>query len=244
MFKFSLSKKIFVSAFLIFTPLTQALADTIGFHAGIVQWNQSWDGNLDSADLGTNTDIDDDKNIGFYAAIELPIPLLPNLKVQSTPMSAVGKVKSAFTYNGETTSIGADVDIQFDQQDVIFYNQLLDNWVSFDLGLALRRYDAQFMIENGANDITDEATATIPMFYGSARFDLPWSGSYALAELLAISVGDNAISDYKIALGYESKFRLGAEVGLRESAIEIDDVDDFSTDISVDGIYLALTLRL
>lgn len=244
MLKFSLSKAVFVSVLLIFTPISQVFADTIGFHAGIVQWDQSWGGNLDSADLGTNTEIEDDKNAGFYAAIELLIPLLPNLKIQSTPMGAVGKVKSAFTYNGETTSVGADVDIQFDQQDVIFYNQLLDNWVSLDLGLALRRYDAEFVIENGANDIEDEASATIPMFYGAARFDLPLSGVYALAELMAISVGDNSISDYKIALGYESKLRVGAEVGLRDSAMEIDDVDDFSTDISVDGLYLALTLHL
>jgi len=244
MLKFSLFKQVIVSMFFLSGFATQASADFVGFHAGIVQWDQSWDGSLDTADVGNNIDIDDDKGTGFYASIELPIPLLPNLKVQSTPMNAMGEVKSAFTYNGELTTAGADVDLQLDQQDVIFYNQVLDNWLSLDLGLALRRYDAEFVIENGVTDIKDEASATIPMFYGAAKFDLPFSGFYGMGELMTISVGDNAITDYKVGLGYESKMRVGAQVGLRESSLEIDDVDDFSADISVDGVYLALTLHL
>jgi outer membrane protein len=238
-------KQIILAVVLAGALVSQASADFLGFRAGVVQWDQSWEGNLVQADLTKNVSVADEKSTGFYASVELPIPLVPNLKVQSTPMNTSGKVDQNFTYEGKTLAADSKVDIQFDSQDVILYNQVLDNWVSLDLGLAFRHFDAAFFVENKNSDgnVSEEESAIIPMLYGAARFDLPVTGFYGMGEVLTLPAGDNTITDYKMGLGYESDFRVGAELGVRSNTIEID-VDGFTTNVSVEGAYIALTLHL
>lgn len=219
-----------------------AHADFLGARAGVVSWDQSWGGDLSTAKLGSNVNVEDEQNMGFYLSFEQPLPFIPNMKVQATSMSSSGKVNSDFNYDGSSANTGDAVDINLDSQDAILYGEILDNWVSLDLGVALRRYDAEFLIANGS--IKDDASVVLPMFYGAARFDLPLSGFYGKLELLNTSYDGSGIEDYQFGLGYESKWRLGAELGVRQSKFELDDVDDFSTDLKVDGVYLALTLHI
>lgn len=224
------------------TTSVVAHADFLGARAGVVSWDQSWEGNIGTAILGNNVSVEDEQNKGFYLSFEQPLPFIPNMKVQATQMLGSGKVSSDFNYEGSGANTGDALEISLDSQDAILYGEILDNWVSLDLGLALRRYDAEFLIANGS--IKDDASVVLPMVYGAARFDLPLSGFYGKLELLNTRYDGSGIEDYQFGLGYESKWRLGAELGIRQSRFELDDVDDFSTDLKVDGAYLALTLHI
>lgn len=216
-------------------------ADTLGVSASVTQWSPSWDGNLGDGDLEGSMSLDDDDSTAISISFEHPVPFLPNVKLQSTPLSTEGTVNTSFDYEGSTVNIGEDVKLVFDTQDAIFYWQTLDNWVSLDLGLAARQYDAEFT-RNNVPEVDD--SFVLPMLYSAARFDLPLSGFYGRGELLFVSYDGSKIHDFQFGLGYESSFRLGAELGLRSSGVSLDDVQDFDTDITASGAYLALSFHI
>ncbi len=217
-------------------------ADIVGVHAGIVHWANSWDGEVDTAEIGENADIDDDTSTGFYLAAELPIPLLPNVRIQNTPLSGQGESSRIFGYEREIVSVGTDLDLQFNLFDAIAYAEIFDNWVSLDIGLAIRHFDAEFVIGNEL--VEDKASDITPLIYAGARADLPLSGWYSRGEFLGFGSGDSKLNELKLGIGYESKYRMGGELGYRQNTLELDDVDGLSTGLSTDGVYLALTLSI
>lgn len=225
---------------------TMASADFLGVYVGVGSWGQEFEGNLDTADLDSNIDLGDDNGNILYVAIEHPIPILPNFKLQSTSMSTSGEVTSAFTYNDQTAEVGADVDLSFDQLDSIAYMEVLDNWVALDLGVAIRFYDIEFAVDNtlGIEDPKDDLNVAIPFLYAAAAFNLPLTGLYANAEAFMVSYNGSSIDDIKYGIGYESKFKLGVEAGVRTTTIDMDEVDDFSSTFKTKGTYLAATLHL
>lgn len=236
---FSFTALVFSLVIVLSAPI---YADALGVSASVTQWSPSWDGNLGDGDLEGSMSLDDDDSTAISISFEHPVPFLPNVKLQSTPLSTEGVVDSDFTYPGVgMVSTTDEVELIFDTQDAIFYWQTLDNWVSLDLGLAARQFDAEFTV-NDTPEVDD--SFVLPMLYGAARFDLPLSGFYGRGELLFVSYSGSKIHDFQFGLGYESSFRLGAELGLRSSGISLDDVEDFDTDINASGAYLALTFHI
>ncbi len=223
----------------VFSP--SVFADAIGLTASVTQWSPSWDGNLGNGDLEGDMSLDDDKSTGFSIAFEHPVPVFPNIKFQSTPLSTKGTSTSSFSMGTVNVISSDDIDLAFDSYDAIFYWQALDNWVSLDLGLAARQYDGELLV-NGVSEV--DGSIVLPMLYTGARFDLPLSGFYGRGELLFVSYGGSSIHDFQFGLGYESSLHLGAELGLRSSSISLDDVEDFDTDISASGAYFSLSFSI
>ncbi len=221
------------------TLSSTAMADTLGFEVGAYAWNQNLSGDLASGKFSSvNVESDETNNV-FYALLEHPIPLIPNVRIQQTDLdlSATG---SGFEYNGVPISSDVNSDIDLSHTDFTLYYEILDNWISLDLGITARA------INDGSITITSaefpfppanfESDGVLPLLYVSARFDLPLTGLYVGADINGLGINDNSLIDYRVNLGYESTIGLGIEAGFRSFELDYDDDDD-KANLTIDGAY-------
>ncbi len=210
-------------------------ADTIGLYAGIGVWQAEADNKTDIAALSVNDiDLGDDNSNFAYIALEHPIPLIPNIRLQQVDLD--------LSSNGATS-----IDLDITHQDAILYYEILDNWVNLDLGLSARRYDGIAKVSNGAGRVKLNVDDVVPMIYVKAQFDLPLSGLSVAADLNATDYSGDEITDASIKIAYESNLipllGLGAEIGYRYMSMELDDLRYLDKELTVDGPYAAVTLH-
>jgi outer membrane protein len=137
------------------------------------------------------------------------------------------------------TEIGSTIDMI--QSDAMLYYELLDNYVSLDVGAGARYIDGSIELVSDVSFSEADFTAVIPMLYGRARADLWLTGFWMGAEVQGMGYSDNNLIDANAQLGWESQIGLGAELGWRLLTLDIDDVDDFDkTGIDISGPYMAL----
>ncbi|MGK0498387.1 MAG: outer membrane protein [Oceanicoccus sp.] len=227
-------------------------ADTVGFQVGANIWQQSFSGKVLADSNSTNTiDIEDDlayddeQASNFYVALEHPIPLLPNIRLAQTEID----VSEASTFNrnidfdGEIYNVNEEITSSSDlsHTDVTLYYELLDNWISLDVGITARIFSEGFNIQSLTTSSGFELDETLPLVYLATKFDLPLSGLYVGAHANVISYDGNSIVDYSINLGYETKLGLGIEAGFRSLKLDYEeDSDDEAADITIDGGYVGL----
>lgn len=227
-------------------------ADTLGFKLGAYAWQQDFDGDVrssddraDTLDINDDLGVDDDSNNIFLAVLEHPIPILPNIQLQQTQLETSGsqQLDRSISFDDETFSSGSKVnsDIDLSHIDATLYYELLDNWISLDLGITVRTFSGEVKLaaSDGSERSVEDLDGSIPMLYVAAKFDLPLTGLYIGGNASGISSGDSKIADYQINLGYEMDFGLGIEGGYRSFSIDHDDGDEHA-DITVDGAYLGL----
>ncbi len=231
-----------------------ASADTLfGLFAGASMWKPELKGTFgqssDAFDSSGDFDGGDSDTRSLYVALEHFIPLVPNLMIRTTPVGwtgnsdeASGTLGGLITLSGE---VSAEMDV--DMQDATFYYELLDNWVSLDVGLTARRLDGFLVATETTTQNTDrvELSSTIPMIYGHARFDLPFSGLAAGVRANGIGFKDSTLVDMEAYLHLEVDLLpavdFGIQGGLRRLSLDIQDLDDWSSDASLDGAYVGLT---
>jgi outer membrane protein len=220
-----------------------AQADVLGWRVGANLWQQQFEGDVASGgasiDLEDDLNYDDESGASYYAQFEHPIPLLPNIMVQYTDLEAdaTGFVDGiefdGVVYEGDVSS-----SMDLTHTDFTLYYEILDNWVNLDVGVTGRWFDDGIEIldqtsqQSGSIDIDH----VVPMFYGHARFDLPFSGLSLGIEGNYISYNDDTLYDTKLNLGYTFAFGLGIEAGYRYMDFEYDD-DDEVADVTIDGVY-------
>jgi outer membrane protein len=245
-----MNKKLMALAIAAVAASAGSQADIIGASAGVYHWKQSWDGDVqsgnDKIDVNDDLGYDEDSGTSYYVALEHPLPLLPNIRLQRTELeiSERGTITTPVIYDG--TALAGDVDSTTDltHTDVTLYYELLDNWVNLDLGLSVRVFDGEARIksvatsEEGSVDID----TPVPMLYANARFDLPFTGLYAQGIGNIISVGDSAITDFTVGLGYEVAV-LSLEAGYRTFDISLEDDED-EANLTVDGFYIGINLDI
>ena len=233
-----------------------AQADTIfGLYAGASMWTQAYSGEIEFSDQGV---IDMEQDLGFdeenasflYVAIEHMVPLVPNVKLQRSEMStdANSALTRDITFEGQTFSASEDISSTLDlsHTDATLYYEILDNWVSLDLGMTIRVFDGEIGVitSDGSLSANQSISAPLPMFYGKAQFDLPFSGFSVGAEANYLMVSGNGVSDVLVKAAYESPYRLGVELGYRTFTFKLDDIDDLYGELTVEGPYLAATLHI
>lgn len=226
------------------TPL--ALADAIGVHLGAGQWQTEIDGSLGQDDTSINDlDFNQSNNNILYAALEHPIPLLPNIRVQYAKLEHQGSatLNTTFTLNNVTVpaSVPFDTNIELTYTDAIAYYELLDNWVNLDLGLGIRYFEGYGETITG-NARVDDASfeAVAPMLYADAQFDLPLTGLSIGANAQGFSYQDSEFTEFNVRVAYmfDSVADIGAELGYRQ--LNISQKDDLNIDVDFKGPYLAL----
>ncbi|MDH5433246.1 MAG: TIGR04219 family outer membrane beta-barrel protein [Gammaproteobacteria bacterium] len=229
-----------------------AQADVIGFEVGGYTWNPEYTGSFTTNGggiAGTAIDVqndlgykDDDHNI-TWLSLEHPAPAIPNFKVVISDLATSGTSTLGVPLNfaGQTYTTGETVSSTFDMSNTEYtiYYELLDNWVNFDFGITFRQYDGEVALATdpaGSNINASYALDfMVPLLYAKARFDLPFSGFFADAEINTLSVA----TDMSYSLGYESDFGFGAKLGYRTFTLELEEKPFFS-DLEFKGSYVSV----
>lgn len=186
----------------------------LGFDAGVYVWQSETTGTAGSIDA---TGLDGDNTVSYFA-FEHPIPFVPNVKLQISDM-AVGT--------------GASL-VDLSHVDSILYYEILDNFVSVDVGLTARAFDGSY----------DSAafTDTAYLLYASAEVIVPITGlSVGMEMSKDIGLDDNGINDLKIRVRYELLAGVGVELGQRTVTMDLKESLPNTNNLEFDGTYLALT---
>lgn len=224
-----------------------AVADTIlGVYAGAGQWRADYSGevgspqNIDVKDLGLGKE----GNNFYYIALEHPVPLLPNIKLQKMDISSkqTAIINQTFTIDGTTFVVGSEVasDIDLSHLDIVLYYELLDNWLNLDVGLNIRKFDGYVSAISDFATESVELDEAIPMLYAKAQFDLPLTGFAFGVEGSGMSYDGNRLTDYTAKLHYmfDSVLDFGLEIGYRHMSLDIN--EDVTADVQLKGPYAAL----
>ncbi|NVK22440.1 MAG: TIGR04219 family outer membrane beta-barrel protein [Kangiellaceae bacterium] len=248
----------FLAATALLTVSSIASADFIGIYAGANKWNYDADGDVRSVggDVDLNNDLgwsDGDDNV-YYVAFEHPVPFLPNVRIQQNNLkgSANGVASQNFTFGSVnfTTGNGTITNYDFSNTDYTLYYEVLDNWVNLDLGITGKQFDGGFALTSTSSGnlpvITSEnlnLSGVVPMLYGKAQFDLPFTGWSAGATMNIGQTTDDKMTDSTLYISYEGDSGFGFEVGYRNFTIEFDDFDALSSDMTIDGFYAGLNFH-
>lgn len=245
-----MKKMLAASALVLCLPIS-SYADTLGFKIGANLWQQNYDGTIQAGTGGTKIDLetdlgfDDDSGANFYVAIEHPIPILPNIRLQHTELDITesNTLQRSITFNDVTYNVSADIKSVSDlsHTDATLYYEVLDNWASLDLGITVRVFNEGVKItdQTNGNSSSEDLDETLPMLYGAVKFDLPLTGLYVGGDVNWVAISDDSLLDAKINVGYETSFGLGIEAGYRSFDLEIEDDED-KANVTIDGAYAGL----
>ncbi|MDZ7805051.1 TIGR04219 family outer membrane beta-barrel protein [Thiohalophilus sp.] len=230
-----------------------AFADFIGARFGAGMWDHDPSGHIryqttnssHNADLKNDLNLEDDKEGYFYALVEHPVPLIPNIKVMQTNLtsSGSGTINSTFDYGGTTFSQSQPItsELVLDHTDVTLYWQLLDNVVSFDFGLTAKMVDAEATLTSGSDTVNNSFDGIVPMGYLGVGVT-PWPGLEFRVEGNALDIGDSSLTDVTARVSYTTSYLLGIEAGYRSLEMELDDLDDVYANMKFDGPFLGVYL--
>lgn len=243
-----------LAAGLLLTPIT-AMADFAGFRVIGGSFDYEVEGKIrdsnsivNEVDLKTDLHLQDKSESFFYAYIEHPIPVLPNIRIGSTGMNlnGSGDASKTFTFNNQsfTGTIDIETQINLDHSEIALYYEIIDVGVDFDLGLNFKIFDGKATLTaTGEGTTTQDLDFTIPMLYASLNVPLPLTGLSIGLEASTISYDGNSLTDYLARIRYTTDFNLGIEAGIRSFDLTIEDTTDQTYgNIEVSGPYLSLFL--
>jgi outer membrane protein len=233
----------------IISPLvfsTVASADTVfGIYAGAGTWESEFSGEAgDPAVTMNDLGAKEESNTFFYIAVEHPVPLIPNIKLQQNNINSkqTSTITQTFSLDGTEFIQGSEVasNLDLSYTDAVLYYEILDNWFNLDIGVTARKYSGHIEAESEMASESVDVDAVIPLIYGKAQFDLPFSGLSAGIEGNYINYSDSSLMDYsaKVSYLFDSVLDLGVEVGYRAITMTIDD-EEVQTDIELSGPYAA-----
>ena len=226
-----------------------AQAEFIGLNIGKSHWKPAFSSSIKNSNNTSNYLVDDlgvdnSTDSSLVLILEHSITALPNLKYQgyNFDSSSTSSPDFDFSLNGETFNSGNRVTSTFDlaHDDIVLYYEVLDNWVNLDMGLDLKRFDGEIAL-NGVSSTRVDIDETIPLFYLSARFELPVNGLYIGASINSnfsgLNIGSSTAEDSTIMLGYDSGNGLGLEGGFKYFSLDLNDADNLDTNLRYDGLY-------
>ncbi|UTA49273.1 TIGR04219 family outer membrane beta-barrel protein [Simiduia sp. 21SJ11W-1] len=209
-----------------------ALADALGLHIGAGHWQNEPEGTLYDISLN-DLNYKQSDNRFFYAAFEHPVPLLPNIRVQYNELSHKG--------SGAANNIPLSSRTDVSYTDAIGYYELLDNWISLDLGIGLRRYEGDSTVATGDTTLyKDNVDSYLPTIYGDANFDLPFTGFSVGGRFQGGSYDDTEFTEYSARVSYmiDSIPSVGAELGYKKQ--NLSRVKGLDLDAEYTGPYIAI----
>ncbi len=229
----------------------QASADTLlGGYVGAQSWQMATEGGFSQDQNLVDFSFEDENQVSFYAALEHPIPLIPNIKLARTSMDTSGltSITSEFTFGDEVYVAGSEVatQIDIDTTDYILYYEILDNdLISIDIGVSGKQIDGDIVVVDDNGDASQESLSSIiPMGYAKVAVGLPLSGFGIYAEGAALAIDDDSFTDYQVALTYSFVESLALDLtlqaGYRSTELDINDLDDVYADLQFDGVFVGL----
>lgn len=247
----SFSKNLF-SATLMTALSTQLVnADTLSLTVGGGMWKETPDGSYFKTTDPTPVDVkrdlfwEEESQGYFFATLEHPVPIIPNARLSYTKLDHSGSGNASFVFNGVTYNGFIENQINIEMLDLLLYYEVLDNIVSLDLGLNIRKLDVDYKIRETTGSMqsdSDSASATIPMLYGMVGFS-PISDLIISGEVSYIAYDGSTISDFTAKIAYTTSYFVGVEAGYRNQKFELDDIDQTNTDLTFDGPFVGAYVK-
>ncbi|TMM47946.1 TIGR04219 family outer membrane beta-barrel protein [Colwellia ponticola] len=233
-----------------------AQADTLlGLYVGGQIWSNEASGSFgEGRNNQTAFEFDDENQGSFYAALEHPIPLIPNIKIASTTLDTIGGTTlpagSSFTFKGQSYGAGSTLATTLDASfvDYTFYYEVFDNdLLTFDFGLTARDLEAYVKVSDANNSSDLDVSGIIPMAYVSTIVGLPFTGFNIFAEANFISYDSQTVYDAQIGVSYAILDNLAVDfdvtLGYRTVKMELDDLDNFYSDLTYDGFFVGAVVH-
>lgn len=229
-----------------------AYADFLGVYAGGGIWNPSYSGDAgaESIDL-SELNLSDTNNFFIYVGLEHFVPLIPNIRLGHTRVQVDGEatLSSEFRLDNRTFDANTEVytDLDMTHTDATLYYELLDNWISLDVGLTVRAFDGYVYVEDRDDPSQNERaelTAVVPLGYVRTQFELPLTGWRIGASGNFISYSGDSFTDLEASIGYGTGgllFDFGIDVGYRRMNLDVTSNDDFHADLTIAGPYLRVS---
>ena len=236
-----------------------AQADTLlGLYLGVDGWQSdnsgsfAQDGNLQSFKF------DDETFTSYYAALEHPVPLVPNLKLKYTELELNGDttLDETFSFGGSDYVVGTQVGTVSDLShiDYILYYEIFDNdLVSIDLGVNAKQFDGEIVVtgtsQDGGQNTTERVdfSGFVPLVYGRAEVGLPLTGLSVFFEGSLLAIDDSKVQDYQMGVAYALLDNLAIDMdikaGYRSMTLELDDIDDIYTDLDASGPFAGIPIH-
>jgi len=200
----------------------------------------------DSIDFEDDLHWEKNENLILSAQVEHPIPLLPNIKLDYLNITENGEglITQRVNYGG-VTLMGADYvvsDLKLNMTDATAYYEILDNWISVDVGVTVRLMDMNLKLDTlTQGTIVKDVQTIVPMIYGKAQFDIPTTRFSVFAQTKYITADDNTLSDNALGARYVYGI-LGLEAGYRAINIDVK-MDDTSVYADFNGFYGNLIVK-
>lgn len=223
---------------------TISYADFIGLHVGSSYWTPDLTGTFNSSSSANNISINSsvDSELAFTVSLEHPIPIIPNIKLQSRGLNSSGADSvTGLNFNGSIFNGDISSSLDLSHNDIVLYYELLDNWINFDFGLNLKTFDGEITVSDSSKSAAIAVDEAILLVYLSARVDLPFSGFYIAAEIQDRSLSDSEVEGSTFVIGYEASVVLlgfGIEGGYKKFFLGLDDASSLNTAIEYDGMYI------
>lgn len=226
-----------------------AQADIVGGSIEATYWYAGVAGDA-STNSGAQT-VDMEKDLGFgddsffelAATLEHPVPVLPNIRVKYADLDQTEEGTITGQFDNVTYAGAVETNLDLSHFDLMLYYEILDTYVSLDIGLDIKKFDGQLQIKDkGDTDVsTTEIDEVLPLLYVSAEIELPLTDLYFGAEVSGLSYSGNALYDGKVRIrqGFGLAF---VELGYRQMGINVEDLSDTDVDIEFGGAYLSTGL--
>lgn len=222
------------------------IADSLSFAIGGGIWSETPSGSIKKTTDPTDVSVENqlfwsaENQPYFFATLEHPVPILPNVRIMMTQMEHSGSGTATYEYNGQTFSGTVSNKASLDQTDFTFYWQVLDNVVNLDLGLNAKLLDSSINIQDSFNNTTSVSTnIVLPMVYGLFGIS-PLSGLYLGIEGSYVTYDGNTVSDFIAKVSYTTNFYVGVEAGYRAQQLKLEDLDNTTGNLDFKGPFAGL----
>jgi outer membrane protein len=243
-------KKILLAASCAALMCGSAQADTLlGLYIGGQIWSNETSGSFgEGLDNQSVFEFNDENQGSFYVAFEHPIPLIPNIKIASATLDTVGgtQIAASFKFDNVTYTANSTLDTTLDVSfvDYTLYYEVFDNdLLTFDFGLTARDLDASINVFEPMTQLQSDldVSGIIPMAYVSTIIGLPFTGFNVFAEANFLSYDDQTVYDAQVGVSYAILDNIAVDfdvtLGYRTVKMELNDLDDFYSDLTYEGFF-------
>lgn len=204
-------------------------ADTLGLKAHVSYWQPELSGHsrtTPALDFERDLGLSDEAQYSYSVALEHPVPLLPNVRVQRNDLQA----------GAQYGVLRSELDLS--HTDATFYYEVLDNWLNLDIGVNYTDYDgAGLSLRAPGLRYQETSKSNSVGLYAHGAVELPFTGLSAHLELNGVGT-DNGKVDSSISLAYEANSLVVAG-GYRSISFKGDDFPD----ADFDGAFINLGLH-
>lgn len=200
-------------------------------------------------------------NTYFWAVLDHPIPIVPNIRIEQVSLKSVGTKTSTVGIPGLFSYDGAvDTDLDLSNTDIILYWGVpFATWIPFmdevDFGIGGKIFDGYLSMTESVtgSSLVDESLdgAFVPYVYGKLRVEPPLILGIGLeAEIKYLSIDTGSTSSDFNELIIKADWGLtaplpaidieaGFEVGYRMMSLDVDS-SDLTTVIDFNGVFFGL----